>query len=234
MVVYIVMPCKNEAPRIGSVLEAACNFREKAEEKTQIVVVDDASTDSSREIAGHFNGVKIIPSQKRGLKGALLTGFKEAFKGKADTIVTLDSDLVGLKATHIEALVKEAKINGLAVGVMKRFLERRPKYFSKFRIKGSGQRAYNAKMLSTVLENSGVGRILEKSPSYGLGVFLFEVFAKKFGEPKQVFWEGVGYVSKAKKGQSFPRTRNAAMLAKQIRYKFLARKAIRCLRPKKP
>lgn len=57
-----------------------------------MVVVDDASSDSTAAIAKKSGAIVITHHKNRGLGGALRTGFERAIQLGADTVITIDAD----------------------------------------------------------------------------------------------------------------------------------------------
>ena len=90
VLISIVIPARNEMATIGPVLKAVNNEISKIKKyKFEVIVVDDGSTDNTRDIA-EKNNVKVIVN--RGIHGkgkALAVGFKEAM---GDVIIMLDAD----------------------------------------------------------------------------------------------------------------------------------------------
>ena len=83
--VSIIIPVYNEEEVIGSVLEGLREWRARAE----IIVIDDASTDRSAEIAARA-GVRVIRHRvNKGYGAALKTGIRAAV---GDVIVMMDAD----------------------------------------------------------------------------------------------------------------------------------------------
>ena len=90
MKLSIVIPCYNESASILSLIEAVKNSPVKSRE---IIIVDDGSTDGTRDILGAFEDpeVKIIFHHKNKGKGAALrTGFSAA---TGDICIVQDADL---------------------------------------------------------------------------------------------------------------------------------------------
>jgi glycosyltransferase involved in cell wall biosynthesis len=84
--IWIVIPAFNEASVLGSVLSALKPLG------YPIVVVDDASEDSTSEVAHQGGDVVLRHFINRGQGAALKTGIVFALQQGADAIVTFDSD----------------------------------------------------------------------------------------------------------------------------------------------
>lgn len=83
MMISAVIPAYNEEGRVGKIV---CRVFPYADE---VIVVDDGSTDRTREEATSA-GAQLVPNQlQKGYIGAIRTGFQEA---KGDIVVTLDAD----------------------------------------------------------------------------------------------------------------------------------------------
>lgn len=82
----VIMPACNEQENIGRVLE---KIKKITPRNTEIIVVDDGSTDNTMEIAKK-KGAKVIRHSKNMGKGASI---REAIIfAKADTVIIIDSD----------------------------------------------------------------------------------------------------------------------------------------------
>jgi len=85
----IVIPCLNEEKSLPSCLEKIKQVLQKENiEKTEIIVVDNGSTDKSIEVAQKFN-TKVIKENKKGYGSALRTGIKHA---SSEYIAFADAD----------------------------------------------------------------------------------------------------------------------------------------------
>lgn len=94
--VSIVIPCRNEEQNIASLLKSLRAIREV---QTEIIVVDDESTDRTAEIARQYDAVEVIPAPPKptswvGKSWACWVGAKAA---SSDYILFTDAD------THHEA-----------------------------------------------------------------------------------------------------------------------------------
>jgi glycosyltransferase involved in cell wall biosynthesis len=87
--ISVIIPVFNEELTIGNVVERVKAVLKKNGFKYEIIVVDDFSTDKSRELSNR-QGVKVYSLKKHMGKGyALRAGFAKA---KGDIITTIDSD----------------------------------------------------------------------------------------------------------------------------------------------
>ncbi|MCM8781140.1 MAG: glycosyltransferase family 2 protein [Candidatus Omnitrophica bacterium] len=82
----VIIPTYNEAKAIGYVL------RQIPKEVTEVVVIDDGSTDATSLLA-QDNGAVVLRNQKNEGKGAsLIKGFDYAISKSFDAVITMDGD----------------------------------------------------------------------------------------------------------------------------------------------
>lgn len=86
--ISIVLPCLNEEAAIGGCIDALREVIARGNLSAEILVVDNASTDRSAEIA-HEHGARVVYQPERGYGNAYLKGFAEA---RGTYIVMADSD----------------------------------------------------------------------------------------------------------------------------------------------
>ncbi len=84
--VVVVIPAYNEERFIGSVVLKARQYVET------VIVVDDGSSDATREIAAAAGAVVVAHDQNSGKGRALNTGFSKAREYDPEVVVTLDGD----------------------------------------------------------------------------------------------------------------------------------------------
>lgn len=89
MVTVAVIPARNEAKRIGAVIERTLPFVD------QVIVVNDGSTDDTLAVVQSLQSSKVIVLHHQvnlGKGAALKTGCDAAVRLKADQIICLDAD----------------------------------------------------------------------------------------------------------------------------------------------
>ena len=89
--ITVIIPCRNEEKGIGKVIEGIPkNKLKKLGYKTEVIVIDNNSTDKTKEIA-RKKGAKVIFEKKPGKGNALRTGFRSISRD-TDYVVMLDGD----------------------------------------------------------------------------------------------------------------------------------------------
>ncbi|NLY89804.1 MAG: glycosyltransferase family 2 protein [Firmicutes bacterium] len=153
MAVAVVIPAFNEERTVARVIRAVRN----SPEISQIVVVNDGSTDRTAEIARKA-GAEVIDLPVNMGKGAAVAKGVEATT--AGIILLLDADLIGLRASHIQALLQPLLQDeaDMTVGV---FTDGRKATDLSQRLTPflSGQRAVKREILEAItdLKSSGFG-----------------------------------------------------------------------------
>ena len=111
--VSVIVPARNEEACLGMCLESL--IRQKGVD-FEVLVVDDGSTDRTREIALSFPGVRVLdapppPADRNGKSNAASTGAREA---RGEWLLFTDADTVHLPGSLALSLA-EAKRNGAAL-----------------------------------------------------------------------------------------------------------------------
>ena len=111
--VSVIVPARNEEPCLGACLESLVA---QTGVSSEIIVVNDSSTDRTREIAQSFDGVRVVdasppPSGWTGKNNAMATGASEAC---GEWLLFTDADTVHVPGSLARAVV-EAKQHGAAL-----------------------------------------------------------------------------------------------------------------------
>src|SRR3990167_3443043 len=105
MNISLIVPCYNEEVNIQKgVLDKIGNYTASDERFSEIIIVDDGSTDSSKEVIKNkylkiYKKFSLIENSHQGKAFAVLTGIKQS---KSDYVMFTDIDL----ATPIEEVEK--------------------------------------------------------------------------------------------------------------------------------
>lgn len=99
--ISLIIPAYNEEKYIGPCLEAA--IKNSKGRLFEIIVIDNASTDKTQEIAQQFPGVMVVPEPRKGLTRARQRGFLSAH---GDVLAYIDADTL-MPKTWYDLLEKE-------------------------------------------------------------------------------------------------------------------------------
>lgn len=117
MKITAVIPAYNEEAKIGEVI------RELAPYTSEIIVIDDGSTDGTKKSALKSGAMVYSFLINRGQGAALEAGFKKALERAADIVVTFDAD-GQFDPAEIPALIKPIIKNEADIVLGSRFLGR--------------------------------------------------------------------------------------------------------------
>ena len=84
--IMAIIPALNEETTIAAVIEG---IRPYADE---VIVIDDASSDNTIDIATSLGAIVVLNSENMGYDKSIERGFKEALKKGADIVFTFDAD----------------------------------------------------------------------------------------------------------------------------------------------
>jgi glycosyltransferase involved in cell wall biosynthesis len=108
MKLSIVIPAHNEELSISECLSSITENLDFPD--SEIIVINNASTDKTKEVAEKFQNVRVIDEREKGLTKARQRGLKEA---KGELISYLDADTkipIGWSKTMMEAFVKNKNL----------------------------------------------------------------------------------------------------------------------------
>ncbi len=89
MKLSFVIPAYNEAATIGACLDSIFRALDGKPRDSEIIVVDNGSTDDTAEIAGSYPGVLVVTEPRKGITFARQAGFA---KSSGELIANLDAD----------------------------------------------------------------------------------------------------------------------------------------------
>jgi glycosyltransferase involved in cell wall biosynthesis len=91
MLVSVVIPAYNEETLIGTCLKSVLREARCFGADAEVVVVNNASTDRTREVARMFRGVRVVDEPCKGLSRARHRGYLES---RGEFIVNVDADCI--------------------------------------------------------------------------------------------------------------------------------------------
>lgn len=174
----------NEAPTLHRVLDILTNHPAIYE----VILVDDASEDTTFEIAKSYPSVRVFRhSTNMGKSTALATAFSEA---EGEYLLTIDADLIGLDAQAIDSLIQPVllKVADITISVRKNSL-------SLYRLLGldfvSGERLFPTHLVA------GKGSEIQNLSRFGFEVFFNRLLLQSQLRLASVVWSLV--INKRKK-----------------------------------
>jgi len=176
--VSCVIPVYNESQRIGAVLGAVAGHPLVSE----VIVVDDASTDDTASIVAAAKGVRLIRLERnRGKTQALCAGIEQS---AGQILLLVDGDLVGLTSADITALLAPVLAGRADMSIsLRRNTLRLWKLIGMDYI--SGERVFAKGWLEHRLE------ALRALPKFGFEVYLNGLCIERRGRIAVVLWPGV-------------------------------------------
>lgn len=144
MKVLMIIPAYNEELNIEKTVLKIMNYNKKSKNKIDYVVINDGSTDKTKEVCekNKFNTINLI--HNLGIGGAVQTGYKYAYDHDYDVAIQFDGDGQH-DENYIDVLVKKIEDgNDFVIG--SRFVSN----LSKF--KSTGTRRLGIKILSFLIK----------------------------------------------------------------------------------
>lgn len=114
MKLSFVIPAYNEEEYIGNCLKSVLDELKDKKLQSEIIVVNNASTDKTAEIAKSYKDVKVIYEPQKGLVMARNAGYK---KSSGDIIANIDADTIltkGWVSTAISEFEADPKLAALS------------------------------------------------------------------------------------------------------------------------
>lgn len=114
MQIAFVIPAYNEEALIGQCLKAVLAEVGRSGADAQIVVVNNASTDRTKQIAESFDGVRVVDEAQKGLVHARRAGFEAT---TAELVANIDADTElpkGWITTVLDTFERKPELVGLS------------------------------------------------------------------------------------------------------------------------
>jgi glycosyltransferase involved in cell wall biosynthesis len=176
--VSCIIPAYNEAPRIGAVLGAVSGHPSIDE----VIVIDDASTDGTKEVVSRFSGVELVSVPQNGGKSAALA--EGLSRARGEFILLLDADLAGLTKGGIAALIEPVLSGNFDIALSLRI--NTPPLWRLIRLDYiSGERVFRADLLK------GRHEAVKRLSSFAFEVFLNKILIEKKSRIAVVPWPQV-------------------------------------------
>ena len=143
MKVLMIIPAYNEELNIVNTVKKIQSHNKKSNYMVDYIIINDGSTDNTKEIcnSNNFNVINLVCNL--GIGGAVQTGYKYALENEYDVAIQFDGDGQH-DENYIDVLLQEIeKGNNFVIG--SRFVEN----LSKF--KSSGARRFGIKILSFLI-----------------------------------------------------------------------------------
>lgn len=90
--ILLIIPAYNEEENILTTFQAIQNYNKKSNEKLDVIVINDGSTDRTGEICQKNKIPHINLIQNLGIGGAVQTGYKYALENNYDIAIQFDGD----------------------------------------------------------------------------------------------------------------------------------------------
>ncbi len=176
--VTCIIAAYNEEGRIHNVLQAALACKDI----TQIIVVDDGSTDGTASAVQQYPGIQLISlPENKGKSFAVAKGLEHA---NGDIVAMLDADLLGITSESIYRLLAPVISGQVDVA-----MSLRGHSILFYRLLGldfiTGERVFWKKLFQERMSE------IRALPSYGLEVFMNRIVISKHASLSVVSWPSV-------------------------------------------
>jgi len=114
MRISFVIPAYNEENYLGRCLDSIMAIVNQKKHSIEVIVVNNASTDKTREVALSYPGIRLIDEPRKGLSQARQAGFSAA---TGDLIANIDADIIvpeDWTDTVLESFATNDKLVGLS------------------------------------------------------------------------------------------------------------------------
>ncbi len=173
MKVLMIVPAYNEELNIKDTISKIIEYKKKSNNEIDYIVINDGSTDKTKEVCekNNYNIINLI--HNLGIGGAVQTGYKYALENNYDVAIQFDGDGQH-DENYIDKLVDEIKKgNDFVIG--SRFVSD----LSKF--KSTGTRRMGIKFLSLLIKICTGKRIYDPTSGFrAANKRVIELFSKNY------------------------------------------------------
>jgi glycosyltransferase involved in cell wall biosynthesis len=185
MKVSCIIPAYNEEHRVANVIRAVRGH----DLIDEIIVVNDGSTDGTRQVLEKEEGIRLISYEKNlGKSSAVMIALKEA---RNEIVMMVDSDLVGISHQNITDLITPVLNSTVDMTITMR-----ENSLGLYKALGidfvSGERVFYKKIIKDL---DTVGTL----KSYALEAFLNNIVIRDGLRLKVVYWNNVHLILKQEK-----------------------------------
>ena len=131
MKISFVIPAHNEEKVIGKCLESVKDEISKYSYETEIVVVNNASTDRTTDIAKSFKDVRVVDEHKKSLVYARKCGMEHS---SGEIIANIDSDVI-LPDGWLKKVMDEFEADDTLVALSGPYIYYDLTYFERFLVR---------------------------------------------------------------------------------------------------
>lgn len=117
----IIIPAYNEGLNIENTVKKIANYNEKSKNKIDYIIVNDGSTDNTKEICKRKGFMVVNLIHNLGIGGAVQTGYKYALENNYDIAIQFDGDGQH-DEKYLDKLIDEIE-NGYDFVIGSRFIE---------------------------------------------------------------------------------------------------------------
>lgn len=146
-----VIPAYNEEALIGKCVESALVEAKRSGYDVEIVVVNNASSDRTKEIAQAFDGVRVVDELKKGLVNARKAGFDAT---SANLVANIDADTV-VPEGWITKVMDEFTKNPKLVALSGPYIYYDMSWFNRTLVRGFYMFSYALYLLNRFVLNVG-------------------------------------------------------------------------------
>ncbi len=114
MTISIVIPAYNEEHYLGACLESVLAEVARAGVEAEVIVVNNASTDQTKEVAQKYAGVRVVDESRKGLVWARKAGWDAT---QSDLVANIDADVrmpTGWLTTVVRTFEQDTRLAALS------------------------------------------------------------------------------------------------------------------------